>query len=147
MHTVPLKTRLRWLRALIGALLTLHVGLGQASTVHGGVLHAGVKSAQVASQSIAFTARCHGEVVTSGVAAVDRSSPAGASSPAASGHSVPHAPCCETHDCHCAAACYQSVATLLVLIGITNHTVPSSLNARATLPPQLARELRPPIAL
>ena len=147
MRILPLRSRVRWLRALVGTLLALHVGLAQAGMAHSKAMHAEVGLAPGAATGSMVTARCHGQAVTVGLAVVDRVSPGAASSTPAEGHGARHTPCCESGDCHCVAACYHSAATAFVLIGLAKHNVTKSLDARATPPPQLARELRPPISL
>ena len=146
MRTLPIKSRLRWLRALCGTLLALHVGLAQANMAHDGAMHTEAGLAHGASPTSLEITRCHGDAIAVGLAAVDKDLSVAASSAPAEGHGARHTPCCKTGDCHCAAACVPDVATTFLLIGLTNHTVVTPGDARAAFPPQLARELRPPIA-
>ena len=148
MRILPLRFRLRWLRALVGTLLALHVGMAQASIAHGGAMHEGVRIAHFASQTGLTTARCHGEALTAGLAPGDHgASPVTGSPSPPENRGARHSPCCETGDCHCSAACYHSVATAFVVVAIVTYVFATPVDARATVPPQLARELRPPIVI
>jgi hypothetical protein len=121
---------MRWLRALLGALLALHVGMAQASMVH----------------AAGAVPRCHDDAVANGAAGAHHAGAAAEGAAAAGAQGVPHAPCCDSGDCHCAAACYQHLAAASVLIGITDHVAAARIGASALPPPPFSRELRPPIS-
>jgi hypothetical protein len=146
MSRASLQFRMRWLRALLGALLALHIGMAQASMVHAAAVPAGVGSSRGAAPAAGAAPRCHGDAVTDGAVRADLGAAAAAVSAAAGAQGAPHAPCCASGDCHCAAACYPHVAAASVLIGIADHVVAARVGASAMPPPPLARELRPPIS-
>ena len=139
------KSRPHWLRSLLGALLTLHIGFAQASMVHGAMANAAAGSALGGAKATVDAPKCHGEMMAGQLPIADRGSLAVHSTSPINGHTPAHGPCCAAGDCNCAAGCYQSVAAIPALLGLAGRTIALPIEAHVAFPPQLARELRPPI--
>jgi hypothetical protein len=120
-----------WIRTVLGSLLALHMSLSQASMVHAAADLVAAEMSHVA-QIAAVTPHCH----DMGAAPLPQSTDM---------HSQHNGSCCSPGHCHCAAGCY-----LAVRIGVPEgeRSAGSSLPAfseHSIPPPQLERELKPPI--
>jgi hypothetical protein len=159
--------KLRWLRAVLGSVLALHLGFAEAGMVRmsmdsGAGAGAGA-DADIAVQGGAAhaTTPCHsaGHAVSmpgmSGMPGMARdaaATPAGDATAAdstagdATAHGTQHSHCCGEGLCHCAAASGFSAACASTLIGMAPRTLAPRLDTHATSQAQPALELRPPIS-
>ena len=135
---MPPRPHARTFRSVIGTLVALHFALAQAGMAQGATHQATLHAAPSAVLAGTAAWPCHSlagrgphTVLTlAGAAALG----------------VSHAPCCATSGCHCAGACDLGTVASAALIDIAGCTGASPFTTRAALPPQMARELRPPIA-
>ena len=133
----------RPLRVMFGTVLALHIGLVHAGMAHAGMVHDAIHQEAGSTTLLTATAGAAGLPCHT---AVDRGALAADVSTDAAAPNASHAPCCAVSDCHCAGACDQGAVLTPLLIGTVRYSAAIPMSARSTVPPQLARELRPPIA-
>jgi hypothetical protein len=112
------------LRAVLAALLVLHVGLAQSTAAHAGMAHVTLGAAHAVTHNVVNAPACH---------------------LAAGAGDTRHVPCCAAGDCHCAGGCYQGAELATLAGGPIVRGIEPIFRDPAIPPPQPARQFRPPI--
>ena len=133
----------RALRAALGTLFALQIGLTQAGMV--AFRHS---AAETAISTLARTLPCHNAAAMPDVTQVVIDHASAAVQGTDAGQALPHSSCCMAGDCQCASgsgACFGALPAQIML-GQAPATMIYLKVDRGGPSPDLGRELRPPIS-
>ena len=133
-----LTIRLRTLRATLGVLLALHLGLAPAGVAHAAMMRMSIAAAFGGAQSDAVAPPCH--EVTAVAAAVTSGAPLPAPGKLRS-------PCCDISRCHCVSACYVATTAVAPFSIVERHMLTPPFATPAAPSKLPAKQFRPPIDL
>ena len=126
--------RFRTLRATLGVLLALHLGLAPTGMAHAAAMRESAATEQIVASVEAAVPPCHQ------AAAADADN-----SPSSPVPEKSHLPCCKVSQCHCMSACYVDAIVMAPTGVFVSYSMAAQLDTPAAVTERPVRRFRPPI--